>query len=36
MFNYKQTWEAMRKERTSMQAELHKLDQAITAPKMRY
>jgi hypothetical protein len=31
MFNYKQTLEAMRKERASMQAELEKLDLAISA-----
>ena len=31
MFNYKQTLEAMRRERASMQAELDKLDQAIGA-----
>ena len=31
MFNYKQTLEAMRRERASLQAEVHKLDQAIAA-----
>lgn len=31
MFNYKQTLEAMRKERASMQANLDKLDRAISA-----
>jgi len=31
MFNYKKTWEAMRKERASVQAELDKLDRAISA-----
>ena len=31
MFNLKQTWESMRKERTSMQAELDRLDRAISA-----
>ena len=31
MFNYKQTLEAMKRERASMQAELDKLDQAIAA-----
>ena len=31
MFNYKQTLETMRKERSSLQAELEKLDRAISA-----
>jgi len=31
MFNLKQTWESMRKERASMQAELDRLDRAISA-----
>ena len=31
MFNLKQTWEAMREERASMQAELDRLDRAISA-----
>jgi hypothetical protein len=31
MFNYKQTLETMRKERASLQAELEKLDRAISA-----
>jgi len=31
MFNYKQTLEAMRKERASLQAELAKFDRAISA-----
>ena len=31
MFNLKQTWESIRKERASMQAELDKLDRAISA-----
>jgi hypothetical protein len=31
MFNYKETLEAMRRERASLQAEVDKLDQAIAA-----
>ena len=31
MFNLKQTWESMRKERASRQAELDRLDRAISA-----
>lgn len=31
MFNLKQTWESMRKERAAMQAELDRLDRAISA-----
>jgi hypothetical protein len=31
MFNYKETLEAMKRERASMQAEIDKLDQAIAA-----
>ena len=31
MFNYKETLEAMRRERASLQAEMDKLDQAIAA-----
>ena len=34
MFNYKETLEAMRRERASMQAEMEKLDQAIAALQM--
>jgi len=31
MFNLKQTWESMRKERAAMQAEMDRLDRAISA-----
>jgi len=34
MFNYKETLEAMRRERASLQAEVDKLDQAIAALQM--
>ena len=34
MFNYKETLEAMRRERASMQTEVDKLDQAIAALQM--